>query len=210
MSLKWKDKNNVCMISTVHNNKSVWVKRYSSRKFIPEVVDSYNNTMGGVYLLDQKMSSYKTTRKRMKKAYKSMFFYLLDISFWNYYHIYRLKEGDNSMKSLSFKLTIIDDIVKKGSLFLKSPMNYIQSPSKSPSKEPVNNFLPNTLSSGSHFPFQLSSEGKTRQPRLPCKVCSRVYKKRKDVSTICKTCNVPLCIGSCYELWHLDPNLHSN
>ena len=69
------------MISNVHNNKNVWVKRYPSRKFIPEVVDSYNNTMGGVDLLDQKMSSYKTTRKRMKKAYKSMFFYLLDISF---------------------------------------------------------------------------------------------------------------------------------
>ena len=66
MALKWKDKNNVCMISTVHNNKSVWVKRYSSRKFIPEVLYSYNNTMGGVDLLDQKMSSYKTTRKRMK------------------------------------------------------------------------------------------------------------------------------------------------
>ena len=26
MELKWKDKNNVCMISTVHNNKNVWLK----------------------------------------------------------------------------------------------------------------------------------------------------------------------------------------
>ena len=43
------------MISTVHNNKNFWVKRYSSRKFIPKVVDSYNNTMVGLDLLDQKM-----------------------------------------------------------------------------------------------------------------------------------------------------------
>lgn len=52
------------------------------------------------------------------------------------------------MKSLSFKLTIIDDIVKNGSLFLKIPMNYIQSISKSPSKEPVNILLTNKFSSG--------------------------------------------------------------
>ena len=40
-----------------------------------------------------------------------MFFYLLDISFWNSYNIYRLKEGDNSMKSLIFKLEDGLDIV---------------------------------------------------------------------------------------------------
>ena len=52
--MKWKDKKDVRLISTVHNNKIVTKDGYSGTKEIPRLVHDYNFTMGGVYLFDKK------------------------------------------------------------------------------------------------------------------------------------------------------------
>ena len=110
--LKCKDKKDVRLISTVHNNKIVTKDGYSGTKEIPQLVHDYNFTMGGVDLFDQKNSCYKTGRKRVKKFFLSIFYYLLDTTIWNSYHIYKL-DGNENVDSLDYRMKIVDEIMKK-------------------------------------------------------------------------------------------------
>jgi len=49
MALRWKDKKDVCTMSTVHNAASSVVKTKGGKDIQkPNVVVDYNNTMGGV------------------------------------------------------------------------------------------------------------------------------------------------------------------
>ena len=49
----------------------------------PKVVCDYNHTMGRVDNVDQQLVDYPIPRKRGKKYYKKIFFYLMDIAVWN-------------------------------------------------------------------------------------------------------------------------------
>ena len=110
--MKWKDKKDVRLISTVHKNKIVTKDGYSGTKEIPQLVHDYNFTMGGVDLFDQKNSCYKTGRKRVKKFFLSIFYYLLDMSIWNSYHIYKL-DGNENVDSFDYRMKLVDEIIKK-------------------------------------------------------------------------------------------------
>ena len=58
------------MLSSCVEEGDIEVMRAGKPKQIPDVVHIYNNSMGGVDLADQMLTSYSTERKRVKKWYK--------------------------------------------------------------------------------------------------------------------------------------------
>ncbi|XP_035214082.1 piggyBac transposable element-derived protein 4-like [Stegodyphus dumicola] len=111
MVLKWKDKKDVALLSTVHNMEMVAVTRRKENKMKPKVVVDYNGTMGGVDRVDQRLSSYNVTKRRGKKYYKKIFLHLLDITLWNSYVLYTKSGGKRS--HLQYRTKIIENIIEK-------------------------------------------------------------------------------------------------
>ena len=84
--LKWKDKKNVCVLSTLHDDSMVNVKsRHGKEKSKPKAVADYNSNMGGVDLSDNLMVHLSTARNRLKKYYKKVFRHMLDMTLLNSY-----------------------------------------------------------------------------------------------------------------------------
>ena len=54
----------------------------------PKAVIDYNKGMGGVDRMDQQLASF-TLMRRYVKAYKKIFFYLLDMTLYNSYVLYK-------------------------------------------------------------------------------------------------------------------------
>ncbi|GFW13456.1 piggyBac transposable element-derived protein 4 [Trichonephila clavipes] len=67
--LKWKDKKDVSLISTIHNSEMIAVRSSREEKLKPKIVVDYNDTMGGVDRADQNLASYAIPRKYGKKYY---------------------------------------------------------------------------------------------------------------------------------------------
>ena len=73
LALKWKDKKNVSLLSSVHGAHMVDVETRTGNVSKPKVVIDYNNTMGGVDLVDQHYYVYPTPRKKGKNTTKRFF-----------------------------------------------------------------------------------------------------------------------------------------
>ena len=83
MTLLWKDKKDVAMLSTIHSPAMHDIKTRQGSVKKPKVVCEYNHTMGGVDKVDQQQVDYPIPRKQGKKYYKTVFFYLMDIAVSN-------------------------------------------------------------------------------------------------------------------------------
>ena len=67
MAMQWRDKKDVCLMSTVHNTSTAMVHTKGGKDVLkPQVVIDYSNTMGGVDRADQAMPFYPTMRKQQK------------------------------------------------------------------------------------------------------------------------------------------------
>ncbi|XP_067121649.1 piggyBac transposable element-derived protein 4-like [Centruroides vittatus] len=112
MIMKWQDKRAVTLLSTVHNPAMVSKTTHAGKIVIkPQVVVDYNDTMGGVDLLDQHLRDYPVARKRGKKFYKKVFFHLIDISIFNSFVLY--KKNGGSMDHLEFRINIVEKIIQE-------------------------------------------------------------------------------------------------
>jgi hypothetical protein len=80
MALIWKDKRDVCMLSSTHDEEMQTVRdKKGGEKQKLKVSINYNDAMGGADLSDQYIVTYSTTRKRIKKYYQKTFHQLLDL-----------------------------------------------------------------------------------------------------------------------------------
>lgn len=199
MVLKWKDKKDVCLLSTVHNPQMEATRksdREGNAKCKPKVVIDYNDTMGGVDRLDQHLHDYPTTRKRGKKYYKKVFFHLLDISVWNAFVLYQKNGGQKS--NLEFRKTLIERIIAK-----------YHAPSKKSGRPSIQ---PGPLRlTERHFPEYVPPTEKKANPCRYCAVCcskrdEKGKKKRKETRYFCKNCNVALCAVPCFMVYHTQLN----
>ena len=77
----------------------------------PSVVKEYNNGMGGVDLLDQRMADYKLDRKSSHgRYYLRLFFDLMDIAVVNFHVVYKALYP-KSMELLDFKIVILKSLI---------------------------------------------------------------------------------------------------
>nr|KAF6366549.1 hypothetical protein mPipKuh1_009947 [Pipistrellus kuhlii] len=77
MVLKWKDKKDVLMLSSIHNDEKTMIEKRGRRQEKPNVVLDYNKNMGGVDLGDGVMMAYTAAHNRVKKIYKKIFLLLI-------------------------------------------------------------------------------------------------------------------------------------
>lgn len=193
IAMKWKDKRDVTLLSSVHSSEMVQVERRREATSIPQIVKDYNNTMGGVDRVDQSLASYPIMRKRGKKYYKKIFFHLLELAVWNTYILY--KNAGNKKTPLNFRMELIELMVA-----------HYKEPSVNHKGRPSTSATPVRLS-GRHFFEHVPATKKKMHPTRHCAVCSRKKdergkKIRRESRYQCKQCDVGLCVVPCFEEYH--------
>lgn len=106
--LKWKDKKDVLMLSSIHNDEKTMIEKRGRRQEKPNVVLDYNKNMGGVDLGDGVMVAYTAARNRLKK-YKKIFLRLTDMCCLNAYIIYKKDKGH--LDRLHFLIECVEKLV---------------------------------------------------------------------------------------------------
>lgn len=191
MGLKWMDKRQVAMLSTIHDDATINKRRRTRRATDgvevikkPKVIEEYNSYMGGVDKADQLITYYGFSH-RTSKWYKRTFFHLFEVSIVNAYILYCLTVPTKQRLShLDFRLAIASHLL---SSFL---------PSTPTRNAHITNTSPLRLT-GRHF---LALHDKAHPD---CKVCSaRKDGKRKQTKYYCKQCNVSMCPVPCFERYH--------
>jgi hypothetical protein len=71
MIMKWINEKDICLISITYDNKMVPTRVRGQDAERPNVIIDYNSGMGGVDLSDAYMTSYRSTRKRIKNIIRS-------------------------------------------------------------------------------------------------------------------------------------------
>ncbi|KAK9680279.1 Transposase IS4 [Popillia japonica] len=204
MALKWRDRRDVYMLTTLHTNKIVDTgKKNRQGEAIkkPECVKCYNQNMGSVDKIDMLLSSVECIRKTIK-WYKKIFFHLLDLAVTNSYAMYNVKTG-NRISLADFQLELIRQIIEK---IFKDERP--RKPGRPSGDVPIRLV-------GRHFPKLIPAVpgGKQNSQRI-CHVCKHTElgpKRRKDTSSEKVKCqefigNMP----STKKMIFLDPDVAFN
>lgn len=194
----WRDKRDVCMLSTFHLPTmldSGKVNRVTGAPVVkPSTVLDYNMHMGGVDRSDQLMQYFAFTRKTLK-AYKKVFFHLLHLCEVQAYILYK-KNTDRPMLHRKFCAQLIKGLITSVDISNVSV----------PGKRGRTSLDAENISrlTGRHFPIPIPpNEGAKRiNPTRKCKVCHKAG-VRKETRYMCSDCNcTPLCVHPCFEKYH--------
>ncbi|XP_054918033.2 piggyBac transposable element-derived protein 4-like [Dermacentor andersoni] len=200
VALQWRDKKVVTVLSTVHSANMETFKDSKGRDVTkPSIVRDYNHTMGGVDKSDQMLANYPVPRKRQKIYYKKIFRHLLDELTFNSFVLYQ-KEG-GKMNHLDFRLALIEAIFNR----------YLDPARKIKRGRPSGVLDPIRLQER-HFPAYIPPTENKATPTRKCFICCKKQgdkgrKIRKETRFWCKSCNKPLCVIPCFEIYHTVPML---
>ncbi|CAK9813141.1 PiggyBac transposable element-derived protein 4 [Anthophora plagiata] len=106
LAVKWIDKKEVYMLSTMHTADFATVSRRGRERVVqkPVCVLDYNNSMGTVDKADMVISTVNSTRKSLK-WHRKFFFHLLNVCVWNAYCLYKHRTKKNhTHDQISFKI----------------------------------------------------------------------------------------------------------
>lgn len=199
MVMKWRDKKDVGLLSTIHNTEQVKTNKNDKDDNIiikPKVVIDYNDAMGGVDRLDQHLRDYEIIRKRGKKYYKKIFFHLIDLCIWNSFILYQKNGGTSD--NLKFRKSLIEDLI------IKYSDKHISKRGRPKTPGPLR-------LTERHFPEYIPPTEKKQNASRLCAVCSNIRdskgkKKRKESGYYCKPCNVGLYAAPCFMVYHTKIN----
>lgn len=113
MAMKWQDKKEVYMITSVHEfeysetGKRDW--KTGEKKMKPSCIIDYNKNMGGIDIIDKQLSLTETVRKSMK-WYKKLFFHLVDMVLVNAHAMYNM--NNTRLSFPEFRMKIVADILQ--------------------------------------------------------------------------------------------------
>lgn len=197
MVLKWLDRREVFMLSTLYDDKladSGKVDRKGVMIKKPNCVVNYNACMGSIDKTDMLLSSVECVRKTLK-WYKKIFFHLIDLCILNAFSTYKTVTG-KVMSLANFQLELIRQLLEKYS-----------SPTKSPNSRgrPTSKDQPFRLT-GRHFPSDVPTTNTGKANRRRCAVCIK-KNKRTDTRYMCSDCDVGLCVTPCFGIYHTKKNL---
>lgn len=200
LAIRWKDKRDVSILSTIHNPEMKTVNIRGEQKKKPLAVISYNDTMGGVDRVDQHIATNPVTRKRGKKYYKKIFFHLLELALWNAFVLFKKTGGRKN--ALDFRIAVIEKMTAKHHREEFSPKA-----SGCPSTSTNLSRL-----TGQHFPSLIPPTAKKQNPTRMCGMCSRVRdvkgkKTRRESRYMCEDCDVALCVVPCFKAYHTATNI---
>ena len=204
MVLAWKDKRVVTALSTKHDGSLAAITRRKKRGhgeteqiMKPLCIIEYNQYMSGVDRLDQMISYYPFTRKTMKWP-KKVFFYLLEVSLWNSFVIYKAKNPQAKLNLRSFHLKVIEKLCQISNYDSSSSSDDEAPPAKVPRNDSIER-----LRGGfqRHQQAVFPATDKKKFPQRRCRVCQK-NGIRKDTRVFCKKCKVPLCPKTCFSVYH--------
>ncbi|CAF1671042.1 unnamed protein product, partial [Adineta ricciae] len=114
-TLKWMDKREVYMLSTVHDSQMITIDRLDhktgSKIMKPICVQDYNENMGAIDLVDMQ-SSFTECIRKMLKWYKKFFFHIVDMASINAFYLYKTQNLKN-LQLKEFRLQLIKNIGSK-------------------------------------------------------------------------------------------------
>ncbi|XP_068111048.1 piggyBac transposable element-derived protein 4-like [Hyperolius riggenbachi] len=87
LAIKFHDKREVMMLSTIHTEATVLATSRTEQRTKPEAIVAYNKNMGAVDLSDQVLAPY-LLRRRRKAWYKKITFFLLQMTMHNAFVVY--------------------------------------------------------------------------------------------------------------------------
>jgi hypothetical protein len=193
----WQDTKRVSFLSTTETNNTI-DKRVRQRgadgghRIVekPVLAEKYNQHMGGVDILDQKLGSYSYPHKS-SKWYTTIFHRLREVALVNGYIVYCKDAGEDAVPPKVFREHVVSGLLE----------GYMKKASRRgrPSTD-----VPTRLTER-HF------AGKYEDPKYKpdCVVCSSRTKegwKRKQTNYMCKQCNLPMCFIPCHEIYHTNKN----
>ena len=123
MAVKFHDKRDIHMLTTIHESKMVLADRVDRRTqepiFKPLCIVQYIKKMGGVDLNDQIVQYYEVLRKCVK-WWKKLFLHLFNLLMVNAYVLYK-KYGQNIKKKshLEFRMQIVKSLIDSAPNALK-------------------------------------------------------------------------------------------
>ena len=203
MCLKFKDKRDVNMLSTIHEPKMtvLWKKHFQTGDHIkkPSCIVDYCKFMGGVDLLDQ-YAQYNTIARKTKKWWRKLFFHIMNIVLVNGYRLYEKFTTNQPKKDHEgFRRSIVSALIEEGG----GPRGQMVRKGR-----PVLGEKPGRLT-GNHFPDFIPAKQGAKRAR-PCRDCiacndkpeDRVGHKRRQTSYWCPDCGVALCVPTCFRVYH--------
>lgn len=200
LAINWHDKRQVSMLTTLHHGHMVDTGKedYRTQERIkkPDVVVDYNINMRLVDKSDCQLASLECVRKT-SKWYHKLFYHIIDISMLNAYNMYLVKTGKRP-KLREFSYNVVYQLLEKYGTVAPIARGRRQTvgPDRLLGKDYITRhhleYLPYTLQGG-------------RRSQRRCHVCMNTKKRgreRKMVTTICKACDVPLCVAPCFMEFH--------
>jgi len=202
MALKWRDKRDVVVLSTYHDDEMKTIQSARGQKEKPAAIFSYNEKMGAVDLADQMLTSYPCERKRHKVWYKKFFRHILNQVVLNSYVLFKTVNTCCKLSHVDFRTKLIERLLEE----YHDPSNVKRPGRPSLGRQSAEPSNPLRLT-GRHFPsFLPANDGKqapTRRCRRCCASTGQDGKKvRRETRYYCKDCDVALCPAPCFELFH--------
>ena len=189
----WHDTKRVHFLSTIHTNNTV-DKRLRAKgepgghRTVekPVIAEVYNQNMGGVDILDQKLGTFCYPHKS-SKWYFTVYHRIREVALVNGYIIYTLDNKENKIVNPRvFREKFIEGLLK----------GYTRKAARR--GRPSLSDQPNRL-------VERHSIGKYEDPKYKpdCVVCSdRSKLKRRQTNYMCKQCKIPMCFMPCHEIYH--------
>lgn len=200
LAVKWNDRRPVHLLSTIHRGDILNTGKihHHTKKPIkkPDVVVDYIQNMRSVDKADSQLSGIECLRKSVK-WHQKFFFHLMDITLLNAYNIWMMKKDmcpTKKLKLREFQYAIIYQILEK----FGEPTTNKKGHRHAPMPDRVNG------DASRHYLVQTDTSNGRRR-RVNCHVClytSQRPKKKTRVSVMCKECNVGLCLGECFRIYH--------
>jgi hypothetical protein len=199
LAIKWRDVCDVNILSTAHDDSMVdaLASRGAHEKTKPLSTLSYNKYKIGVDKSDQLLSYYLFQRKSVK-WWEKLFFHLFDLAVVNVHILHRIRTKQK-FRLCKFLEKVADGLVSDVRAEITK-----QSWESSAGR----------LVGRDHFAFRIPATGSKQSGKTQyrCKVCAdrdkhHIGKAIKKFTTVyCHKCNVGLCLGECFEIYHTAVN----
>uniref|UniRef100_A0A8C5R0Q0 PiggyBac transposable element-derived protein domain-containing protein n=1 Tax=Leptobrachium leishanense TaxID=445787 RepID=A0A8C5R0Q0_9ANUR len=184
LAVKYRDKKDVYLLSTIHTERSVEVSVRGRAERIrkPVCIKAYNRHMGGVDLADQLLQPYQIMRKS-RAWYKKVAIYLMQIATHNAFLLCKKANPGVTLSFLQFQLQVISGLLYQDA--------------------PVPRAVMGDRVGAMHFIYKIPpTEGK-QKPQKRCRVCFK-RGQRRDTIFYCPECpgQPGLCLGDCFKIYH--------
>ncbi|KAM9299393.1 piggyBac transposable element-derived protein 4-like [Gastrophryne carolinensis] len=192
LAVKYMDKKNVIMLTTIHDESVMTVRQRGPRPPYqkPRCIKDYNKFMGGVDKTDQILTYYNATRKS-RAWYKKVAIHLVQLATFNSFVVFKAAVPGSNLTFIKYQQQLL-------------PALLFGDTEEAPEMSANDN---QARLVGKHFIKCIPDMGGKRYPQKACRVC-RSHGIRKDVRYYCPTCpsQPGLCFEHCFEAYHTQLN----